>query len=323
MLFHRKKSSPEGTATEKKSSKRSHAKRDEPIAPIDLAEIGIDELIKDNLNSAAAQLEVIDEERLSLALEDFVEKELREAFDGTVDKVISSQHKKLVQRGSENHNNADGEEHKVITSAAVREICNAQSEKKKQDAAKQLENEKIGSKRKVESVRKPAKAHNLDDDEEDNDDDYEDDGEKKETTVRAKSQSSSRTAKQAPAKSGNRPTREAAKLASSKLVYTLSDDDLDDSDENHQKRDESDEEIKATTKSKAKGRATTTASTRDTSSKRKTSSVPAKTTARGKVIPKLYDDDESDMDDDVKVVGFGKGWGTANTQTQANKRERR
>jgi len=308
---------------EKGGSKRSRAKRDNPIAPVelDLAEVGIEELIKENLNAADAKLGVLDEQRMGLVLEDFVDKDNKDAFDGFVDKSTTAQHKILVKRGTDNKNDVEGNENKIVTSAAVREICNAQSEKKKQDAEQKVESEPAGAKR-----AKPAKVHVLDDDDEEEDGD-----EKKEasSSVRNKASSAKPTqqaaTKQGPAKSTSRPTREAAKAASSKLAYNLSDDDdIDLSDDNYRKHDGSDEEVKAVTKTKAKSRASTAATARTTSVKRKSASEPVKAT-RGKAIPKLYDDDDSDMDDDVQFVGVssGKGWGTANSQSQVNKRERR
>jgi hypothetical protein len=168
-----------------------------------------------------------------------------------------------------------------------------------------------------------TQVHVLDVDDDDDEDDY-----KLAASESAKSKTSSSrkttqpAAKALPAKTTSKPTREAAKAASAKLASTLSDDDLDFSDDD----DKSEEEEKPASKSKAKGRASaTTTATRTTGSKRKSASESTKTAARGKAKSTLSDSDESDVDDDIKVIGVvnGKGWGTANSQSEVNKRERR
>ena len=305
LLFHRKRTPQDATA-ERKSKKRGRAKLggDEPIAPVDLAEIGIDELIKDNLESVDAKLEVLDEPYLASALDEFVEKELRDAFDGAVDKVTAQQHRKLVQRGIGSSSNADGDESKITTSAAVREICSTELEKKKQDTAMKLGTAAETVKRSVALGAEPSKRKVLDDDYDD--DDYDDDklATSSKRIVIAAKKDSQPASNAVSARNTKKPTREAAKAASARFASTLSDDDLNFSDE-----DMSVEEVK--TKSKGRGKAATATGTTNRS-KRKTASESTKTTGRGRAISHIIDsDDESDVDDDIQVIGVsgGKGWG--------------
>jgi hypothetical protein len=237
-----------------------------------------------------------------------VEKELRDAFDGTVDKVTAQQRKILVQRGNGTENNTEGAENKVTTSAAVREICSAEVEKKKQDASKNSGSDAVIVKRSAHIAAKPSNGQVMDDN-------YGEDCDDDEMEASSKKRSQP-TAKALPARTANKPKREAAKAASAKFASTLSDDDLDFSDD-----DISVEEVKASNKKGKVGANATKA--RTTSAKRKAASESTKSTTRGRAISKVLDsDDQSDVDDDIEVVGLsgGKGWGIS---SQTTKRDRR
>jgi hypothetical protein len=123
--------------------------------PDDLNEISVEELAQDLLHASDKKLEILDEERFCLAIEDFVDKEQRQAISETVHVLIRKQQKALIARGKHgssshgsgqhhqqkkddenddadmNTNSININEHKVTTAAGVRELCLAETEKKR------------------------------------------------------------------------------------------------------------------------------------------------------------------------------------------------
>jgi double-strand break repair protein MRE11 len=93
LLFHRKKDT-DGRAGVKrtKASKALEA----PMVPQDHDEMKIEDLIKDNLQNADKKLEIIDEAKMNLALDDFVSKEVKQAMFEAANSMLSKQQKKLL-----------------------------------------------------------------------------------------------------------------------------------------------------------------------------------------------------------------------------------
>ena len=93
LLFHRKKETDgRGGVKRTKASKALEA----PMVPQDHDEMKIEDLIKDNLQNADKKLEIIDEAKMSLALDDFVSKEVKQAMFEAANSMLSKQQKKLL-----------------------------------------------------------------------------------------------------------------------------------------------------------------------------------------------------------------------------------
>lgn len=105
----------------------------EPIAPVELEEINIEDVIKDTLGSSDKKLQILDEHRLSIAVEDFVSKEQKGTIGETVGKIVTGQQRKLVRRGFDLDDDENGL--KVSTANAVREACQADTQRKRDEDA--------------------------------------------------------------------------------------------------------------------------------------------------------------------------------------------
>ena len=93
LLFHRKKETDgRGGVKRTKASKALEA----PMVPQDHDEMKIEDLIKDNLQNADKKLEIIDEAKMSLALDDFVSKEVKQAMFEVANSMLSKQQKKVL-----------------------------------------------------------------------------------------------------------------------------------------------------------------------------------------------------------------------------------
>lgn len=133
LLFHRKRQTGVNKSTSRKSSKSSNTLEnlDDPIPPQPLNEHNVEKFLESHLN--ANRLELLDQEKLGLGLEYFVEKEQTKAFNEIVEENLIGQQRKLVKRG------ADGVGGGGATSqAAIQEILKAEAEvayKKKEVSA--------------------------------------------------------------------------------------------------------------------------------------------------------------------------------------------
>ena len=87
--------------------------------------------MKDTLDAADKKLQILDEERLGVALDAFVAKEQKQMIDETVSKIVSVQQKKLVKRGVDADEKADKEQGdgKITTQNALIEACQAETQK--------------------------------------------------------------------------------------------------------------------------------------------------------------------------------------------------
>jgi hypothetical protein len=66
------------------------------MVPEDRDEMRIEDLIKDNLDNAEKKLEIIDEAKMNLALDEFVSKEVKQAMFEATNSMLTKQQKKLL-----------------------------------------------------------------------------------------------------------------------------------------------------------------------------------------------------------------------------------
>jgi Mre11 DNA-binding presumed domain. len=145
LLFFRRRASSASSATSKKKSDKSKVDKSlmlEPIAPVELDEINIEDVIKDTLGSSDKKLQILDEYRLSVAVEDFVSKEQKGTIGETVGKIVTGQQRKLVRRGFDLDDDEGGLE-KVSTANAVREACQADTQRIRDEDAISIEDEQM------------------------------------------------------------------------------------------------------------------------------------------------------------------------------------
>jgi len=99
LLFHRKKR-PQDVKKGGGGKKRgSGGNLMEPIAPEDLAEVSVEDLIRENLQTDEKKLEVLDESTMSVALDDFVNKAQTSAIVDAVASKLNKTQKKLIKSG--------------------------------------------------------------------------------------------------------------------------------------------------------------------------------------------------------------------------------
>ena len=93
LLFHRKKEASDRAGVKRKKVSKA---LDSPMAPEDRDEMRIEDLIKDNLDNADKKLEIIDEGKMNLALDEFVSKEVKQAMFEATNSMLTKQQKKLL-----------------------------------------------------------------------------------------------------------------------------------------------------------------------------------------------------------------------------------
>jgi len=142
LCFHRKRSKDGPKESIAKGNRTNANSLSEPSYPDELNAINMENIMKDTLETTDKKLQILDEEKLGFAVEDFVSKEQKQAFLETVDKIVTVQQKRLVKRGLSIMNSSRGGdadsavgnvENKVTTANAVREVCHAESQKLRDD----------------------------------------------------------------------------------------------------------------------------------------------------------------------------------------------
>jgi hypothetical protein len=135
LLFHRKRTN-EASKTSTPKNKGSSARKNgdaiqiDPAYPAELEESNVEDFIKTMLNTSEKKISVLKEDKMSIALDDFVTKEQRQVINETVTKLVNTQEKWLVQRGVDPSNDREsGSEVKLTTANAVREVCQAEGDK--------------------------------------------------------------------------------------------------------------------------------------------------------------------------------------------------
>eukprot|EP00559_Dactyliosolen_fragilissimus_P002816 CAMPEP_0184858342 /NCGR_PEP_ID=MMETSP0580-20130426/3463_1 /TAXON_ID=1118495 /ORGANISM="Dactyliosolen fragilissimus" /LENGTH=826 /DNA_ID=CAMNT_0027354451 /DNA_START=320 /DNA_END=2800 /DNA_ORIENTATION=- len=101
LLFHRKRTTEKTKSGKQKNSSSSAGLNNEPIAPQDLSEVNVEDLVHDVLDSSEKKLNIVNQSKLGEALDEFVAKEHNKAFMDTVSKIVHFQQKKLLERGVE------------------------------------------------------------------------------------------------------------------------------------------------------------------------------------------------------------------------------
>jgi hypothetical protein len=141
LLFHRKRQ-PEivkaGTVSAGKSIK-SKSLLSQPHPPGELNEISVEELAKELLSATDHKLDILEEQLISLSIEEFIEKENRNAISETVDRMVKKQQKVLVKRGINGPDANTGEVAKVTTEVGIRELCSTEVERARAIAASEEE----------------------------------------------------------------------------------------------------------------------------------------------------------------------------------------
>ena len=100
LLFHRRRT----TVASKSGKKKGNSKAEDslsaaPIQPESLDDINLEDFVKGVLTSSGKKLQILDEQRLSIAVEDYVSKDQKGVLGETVLKILSEQRKNLVKRG--------------------------------------------------------------------------------------------------------------------------------------------------------------------------------------------------------------------------------
>ena len=179
LLFHRRKQSDEqGSGKHGGGAKKgSNNLLDKPIAPEELEEMNVEELVKENLEVADKKLEILSEKRLSTALDEFVSKESRQAMMEATSEMVSKQRNKLIQRevtaartGSLDEDENEGEQEEeeemeeMTTKKAAKRKFEPEPPKKRKTKPQQ------SSSRKTTGRKRAAMVDLIDDDDDDDDD---------------------------------------------------------------------------------------------------------------------------------------------------------
>ena len=100
--------------------------------------MNVEDLVKENLEHAAKKLEILDEEKLNLSLDDYVSKEVRQALTDGVAAMLDKQQKALIKR-----RNDDGEG--VSTGAQIREIVQEKVDRREHESSNQRKKRKVAN----------------------------------------------------------------------------------------------------------------------------------------------------------------------------------
>lgn len=345
LLFYRRRQ-VETIKGDKKGKKGPNSLRvalDEPMEPEDLAEINVEDLIAENLETATERLMVLDEQHLSTALEEFVAKEQRHALDETVEGVLLEQQSILFNRGKSKKSENDA---KITTAAALKDVINKEARKGTLEArngsATQNRSEEFSDDSddggKTKRLTNAASAR-----------------EKKASVVRgnlSKSKSRKKEPNNPPSehsedeeieviearKKSQRSARPARKTAAAAKKYTYDEGSDDESDFVADDDDENESDFEATKQSrKQNARRRASSPKRSASNRSKASSSSngrggssAFTSARKNKQPtnstrrKRGAISIDDSDDDISSSNFAVGadWGTASSQSQLKRSKR-
>lgn len=104
LLFHRRKETADRSGVKRKK------KLDNPIEPEEQDVMKIEDLIKDNLDISDKKLEVLDEGKLTIALEEFVDKEIKQAMSDATKSMLTKQQKKLLSHSDDKQDSEEDEE---------------------------------------------------------------------------------------------------------------------------------------------------------------------------------------------------------------------
>jgi double-strand break repair protein MRE11 len=331
LLFHRRK------VTDGSKKKKKSPSFVTPIPPEELEEMNVEVLIKENLELSDKKLKILSEERLGIAVEDFVAKEQNKAFNEAMKECLGRQQKELIRRGAKGGDEDD--ESRIRSAADVRETVEQESSRRHEAEASQREKEEEenGGKhtgRKSSSAKTKGRKRSASvEEEEDDDSSVDKENGRNDTAAGSKKRSpaakpSSRRKKpsqsfdlssdddddddvmvvEAPknksARSNSRPSRRATNK--SRVNYSVDEDSEDDFDISEQDMDDSDSEMEVLPKKK-KSKASTSTKGKKSQSSRSTARSSSQRSKRAF---------EDDSDSDIEVYGVGGDWGKTNTSTE-------
>eukprot|EP00957_Ditylum_brightwellii_P062837 4767791-Ditylum_brightwellii.AAC.1 len=316
LLFHRRRQlDAHDSATNK--SKTNSSLLAEPLDPEELAELNVEDLIQDNLEMADKKLEILDEKRLGFALDEFVTKEQRQAFNDNVAETLVRQQKALILSGNRDYDeveNSDEEENgggggggerrgkrggggKITTATAVREVCMKNAEKARARAAAEAEEEAEKQAVAASIKRKRNGGKHMDEEENSHDDDgsvedvtdsYDDSSKRGGRGRRANASSTGNTARKAKASTNGRTRVE-------KRATAMQEEESD-----------SEVEITATTQTTKTSRSVTSATRPSrraaTSSRKKGTYNYGNDDDDSDAIISVDDGDDGEDDDDIEVI---------------------
>ena len=159
LLFHRRKQ------TDGKKSAKKKSGTVEPITPEELESMNVEVLVKEILDHSDKKMEILSEQRLGIAVEDFVAKEHNKAFAEAMKESLGTQQKRLIKRGADAK---EGDEDSRVTSAAkVREIVQQESSQRHEaDASERDESSKASNGKKSKGRKRSFSANDDEDDDE-------------------------------------------------------------------------------------------------------------------------------------------------------------
>lgn len=346
LLFHRRKQGDGKTATKKRPALAK------PIAPEELEEMNIEVLIKESLDMADKKLEILSEQRLGLAVEDFVAKEQNKAFVDAMKETLTKQQKKLIKRGegAGGDDEAEGESGKVTSVADIRGIVNQESQQRelKDDKGTKINGSK-GRKRGADAVEDDDSLPEKETEENDVPTARKNKATTKITTSSTRGRKVSQPSEPdasdsddevipAPVKASSRSTARPRRPAARSKVNYNEDESVEDSESDAVVELDDDDDDSEVLEVQPKKRSKTTASTGRSTSKKpqkraatpraKSTPKPQKRAAKpsAKSTPRsnfgsrnrratTYDDSD---DDEVPGTAYSldDDWGTANTNTE-------
>jgi len=121
LLLQRKRKEP---ATSTSDTKSSRARLQVPIAPEELEDTNVYDLLNDKIDCGDRKLEIYNQRSMGVALSEFVDKQTNNAFEDLATKMLKEQQKKLIMRGR----NVASEGGKITNAASVREVCKLESQ---------------------------------------------------------------------------------------------------------------------------------------------------------------------------------------------------
>jgi double-strand break repair protein MRE11 len=113
LLFVRaKKRTPSSGKGSKSKRKAADAALEEPVIPIEIAQVSVEDLVKDNLEEADAKLTILSEKALNLALEEYVDKSDGNAITATTEAALKKSQTSLFKNAASQVADDDDEDEK-------------------------------------------------------------------------------------------------------------------------------------------------------------------------------------------------------------------
>ncbi|KAG7351089.1 metallo-dependent phosphatase-like protein [Nitzschia inconspicua] len=104
LLFHRKKADS--------GSRKTNVKNINPIVPDEIAEMNIEDLIVEELDASDKKLQLMDERKISSALDKYVEKSEAQALNEAINEILTKKQRQLIKSGAMGSSHLSGNEEK-------------------------------------------------------------------------------------------------------------------------------------------------------------------------------------------------------------------